>query len=318
MLRYIALRLLRALATLFVAVSATFLLLRLLPGDPVSAMVHPGTPPEIQARLLADFGLDRPLWAQYVAYLSQLAQGNLGQSFRQAAPVTRILMEHLPWTVILMGTALVVTLLVAIPLGIVAAVRRGSRADRTIQMIGILGNSLFVPSVAILLLYVGAFQLGWFPIGGAIDPDATGLAAYGSLVHHLTLPVLGLVLLQLGQFVLVLRTNLAEALGEDYVRLARGMGVAERRVVLVHALRNALLPTVTLIGVQAGLLVGGAVLTETIFAYPGVGRLIYESVTELDFPILQGAFILLAGTVIVANLIADLAYAVLNPLVRSL
>lgn len=316
-MRFIGLRLARGLLTLWFAVTVTFFLVRLLPGDPVLAVADPNMTEELRRKLLADFGLDKPLAAQYVDYLGQLLHGNLGMSFRQSVPVTTVLMERLPWTLILTGSAMAVTIVLGIPLGVLAATRAKGWLDRVIQLTGVTAQSLFVPSVGIFLMYVLGVWLGWFPIGGAVDLDATGLAATASMVHHLVLPCLSLVLIQLGGYVLTMRTTLIEALGEDYVSLARAKGVRPGTVVWKHALRNALLPTTTIAGLQLGTLVGGAVLTETIYAYPGIGRAIYEAVGQLDFPVLQGAFVLLAAAVVVANLITDVAYGILDPRVRT-
>ncbi len=317
LLRFASVRLLRGLLTLWFAVSVTFFLVRLLPGDPALAVASPTMTEDQRERMLSDFGLDQPLLVQYVTYLGELVQGNLGLSFQQSVPVLDVLLERLPWTLILTGSALVVTLLIGLPLGVLAATRRGGAIDRTVQVGGVVGQSLFVPTVGIALLYVFGLWLGWFPIGGAIDSDVYGLEAYASLLRHLVLPCLSLVFLQIGAYVLTLRTNLIDALGEDYCNVARAKGAPEKRVVWKHALRNALLPTTTLVGLQLGFLVGGAVLTETIFAYPGIGRAIYESVGQLDFPVMQGAFVLLAATVVVANLVTDLVYGLLDPRVRT-
>ncbi|WP_298331103.1 ABC transporter permease [Haloactinopolyspora sp.] len=317
LLRFAGVRVLRGVLTLWFAVSVTFFLVRLLPGDPALAIASPTMTEEQRAHLLAEFGLDQPLLVQYVTYLGELVQGNLGISFRQSQPVLDILLERLPWTLILTSSALVVTLAIGLPLGVLAATHRGGAIDRAVQIGGVVGQSLFVPTVGIALLYAFGLGLGWFPIGGAIDSDVYGLEAYVSMLRHLVLPCLSLVVLQIGAYVLTLRTNLIDALGEDFCNVARAKGAPERTVVWKHALRNALLPTTTLVGLQLGFLVGGAVLTETIFAYPGVGRAIYESVGQLDFPVMQGAFVLLAATVVVANLITDLAYGVLDPRVRA-
>ncbi|GGL94776.1 MULTISPECIES: ABC transporter permease [Micromonospora] len=316
MARFVLSRAVKAVLTVWIAITATFFLLRLLPGDPTTLMVEGDMTPEMQEALLRTYGLDRPLWEQYVSYLRELTQGNFGISFRQIQPVTDILVERLPWTLLLAGTAFLVTIAVGIPIGVYAAVHRGRWPDKILQAAGIGGHALFVPSVAMLLLvYLGA-QAGWFPIGGAIDPDTRGLGAYLSLAHHLVLPVASLVLVQLGPYALTLRTNMIEVLGEDYIRAARARGLSTRRRVWKHGLRNAILPALTLMGLQLGTLVGGAVLTETVFAYPGVGRLIFEAVGQRDYPVLQGAFIMLAVTVVVANTLTDLLYAVLNPRIR--
>lgn len=314
--RFALRRLLRGVVTIWFAVTVTFLMLRLLPGDPALAVATPNMTRETRQALLHQYGLDQSLAVQYGKYLWQLLHGNLGVSFSQSVPVTTALMERLPWTLLLTLSALVVTMIIGVPLGVVAASRRGFW-DRTVQLSGVVGQSLFVPSIGIFLLYFLGLKLRWFPIGGAYTENTYGLAWYGSVLRHLVLPCLSLVLVQLGSYVLTLRSTLIDALGEDYCMLARANGLGERKVVWKHALRNALLPTTTLVGLQLGFVVGGAVLTETIYAYPGIGRGIYEAVTQLDFPVLQGAFVLLSATVIVANLLTDLAYGLLDPRVRT-
>jgi peptide/nickel transport system permease protein len=298
-------------------VTVTFFLVRLLPGDPVLAVAAPGMTEEIRQTQLQQFGLDRPLLVQYFAYLRELVQGNLGVSFLRSQPVSQVLMERLPWTLLLTGAALLVTVILGVPLGVLAATRARGWVDRVVQITGVVGQSLFVPSLGILLLYTLGLMLGWFPIGGAVKSGLTGFSYYLSVLHHLILPCFTLVLAQLASYVLTLRATLIEALGEEYCDLARAKGTRENKVIWKHALRNALLPTTTLIGLQIGFLVGGAVLTETIYAYPGVGRAIYEAVGQLDFPVLQGAFVLLAATVVIANLLTDIAYGFLDPRVRA-
>lgn len=317
MFAYSSKKVVRAVLTVWIAVSITFFLLRLLPADPTLLVVEGDMTPEMQQRLREQYGLDKPLLVQYVLYLGQLLTGNLGVSFRQLTPVAEVLMERLPWTLLLAGSAFVLTILIGIPLGVYAAVGRGKFIDKLVQFLGVTSNALFVPSIAILFLVVGGSVLNWFPIGRAIDPDTRGLAAYASVLHHLALPLLSLVLVQIGPYALTLRTNMLEVLGEDYIKSARSRGLTPRRTVWRHALRNALLPALTLMGLQLGALIGGAVLTETIFAYPGVGRLIYEAVQQLDYPMLQGAFVLLAVTVVIANLLTDMVALVLNPRIRS-
>lgn len=317
MLSYTAKKVLRAVLTIWIAVTVTFFLLRLLPADPTLLVIEGDMTPEMQESLRIRFGLDQPLHVQYGRYLLQLLSGDLGVSFRQLAPVTDIILARLPWTLLLAGTAFLVTIVVGIPLGVRAAVNRGKLVDKSVQLLGTTSNAIFVPSLAILLLVVLAANLALFPIGGAIDPQTRGLAAYGSLFHHLALPLFSLVLVQIGPYALTLRTNMLEVLGEDYIKSARSRGLTQRRIVWRHALRNAILPALTLMGLQLGTLVGGAVLTETIFAYPGVGRLIYESVQQLDYPVLQGAFVMLALTVVLANLATDLIAMLLNPRIRT-
>lgn len=308
----------RGLVTIWFAVTVTFLLLRLLPGDPALAIANPNMTRETRAALLTQYGLDQPLPVQYVKYLWQLLHGNLGISFSQNISVTDALLEMLPWTLLLVGVSLVVTVLLGVPLGVAAAARAGGMLDRIVQIIAVTGQSLFVPSIGILLLYVFGLQLGWFPIGGAYTDGTYGAEWYLSVLSHLVLPGLSLVLVQLGAYVLTVRSTLIEALGEDYVTLARANGLPHRKVLWKHALRNALLPTTTLIGLQVCLyMVGGVILTETVYAYPGIGRGIYDAVIRLDFPVLQGAFLLLAAVVVVVNMITDIVYGLLDPRVKA-
>jgi peptide/nickel transport system permease protein len=305
------------LVTLWFAITITFLLLRLLPGDPATAIASTNMDATMRAELLAKYGLTESLPVQYVKYLLQLAHGDLGVSFSQSEPVSSVLMSRLPWTLLLTGSALLLTVAIGIPLGVLAATHAQGALDRVVQVVGVVGQSLFVPSVGIFFLYVLGLQLQWFPIGGAYYQGVYGAAWYLDVARHLVLPCLSLVLVSLGSYVLTLRSTLIESLGEDFCVLARAKGTRERVVVWKHGLRNALLPTTTLLGLQLGFMVGGAVLTETIFAYPGLGRAIYESVIRLDFPVLQGAFVLLAVTVVLANMITDLAYGLLDPRVRT-
>lgn len=307
----------RGVFTILFAVTVTFLLLRLLPGDPALAIASPNMTDETRAVLLTQYGLDQPLFVQYFLYLGQLVQGNLGTSFTQSVPVIDVLMQRLPWTLLLTFSALLLTIVIGIPLGVLAASHKSRFLDRLVQVFGVTGQSLFVPSVGIVLLFVFGLNLGWFPIGGAYDDGVYGLEWYGSVLWHLILPVVSLTLIQLGSYVLTMRATLIDALGEDYVVLAKAKGVPPRTILWKHAVRNAMLPATTLIGLQLGFLVGGAVLTETVFAYPGIGRGIYEAVTQLDFPVLQGAFLLLATTVVVANLLTDIAYGFLDPRVKT-
>lgn len=317
LLRFTARRVLRGVLTVWFAVTVTFLLLRLLPGDPALAVANPNMTEATRRSLLREYGLDQSLPVQYGKYLWQLLHGNLGVSFTQSVPVTDVLSARLPWTLLLTGTAMVLTILVGVPLGVLAAVRPRGLLDRLVQLGGVVGQSVFVPSAGIFLLYVLGLRLRWFPIGGAYTDGSYGGQWYLSVLRHLVLPAVSLVLVQLGSYVLTLRATLIDCLGEDYCELARANGLPFRVVVWKHALRNALLPTTTLIGLQLGFLVGGAVLTETVFAYPGIGRGIYQAVTELDFPVLQGAFVLLAATVVVANVATDLVYGLLDPRVRT-
>lgn len=316
MSRYMTRRLLRGLLTMLVSVTLTFLILRLMPGDPAEILVNPHMTAEVRQQILVDFGLDKPLWQQYLIYISNLVRGNMGISFKSLLPVSQVIAPRIGWTLLLMGVSFVVTLLLGIPLGVIAAVRRDSALDRLITGISIIGNAIFVPWLAITLLYSLGYLIPLFPIGGAVDIGVTGWARVKSIAAHLVLPVVSLTVINLARYVLFLRTSMVEVLSEDFVRTARAKGLVGFIIVYKHALRNAFLPTLTMMGLQLGYMVGGAVLTETVFAFPGVGRLIYEAVNQHDYPVLQGTFIVLALAVIIANMLTDLLYGLLDPRVR--
>jgi peptide/nickel transport system permease protein len=315
--RFAGRRLLRGIVTIWFAVTVTFLLLRLLPGNPALAVASPDMPAALRGSLLREYGLNQPLAVQYIKYLGQLLHGNLGVSFAQNDNVSTVLSQELPWTLLLMGSSFVITLIIGIPLGVLAARRQGSLVDRAVQVMSVASGSLFVPSAGILLLYVFGVWLRWLPIGGAVSNGSYGIGWYLSIADHLVLPAFSLVLVQIGAYVFTLRSTLIGALREDYADLARSKGARESAVVWKHALRNALLPVTTLAGLQLGFLVGGAVLTETIYAYPGIARGIYTAVTQEDYPVLQGAFLLLAVSVVAANFLTDLAYGLLDPRVQT-
>ncbi len=316
MSQYLIKRLLRGALTLLVSVTVTFLILRLMPGNPADVMADPHMTEELRQSILRDFGLDKPLHIQYFIYLKQLLQGNLGTSFRSLLPVSEIIMSRLPWTLLLTGLSFVITVLLGIPLGVVAATHQGRPLDRVINALAIIGTSVFIPWLALALLYFLGYRWRLFPIGGIKDIGVEGRALVISVLRHLALPLATLVVINLAQYVLFMRTSMVDTLQEDFVRTARSKGLSEQTTIYRHALKHAVLPTITMMGLQLGYLVGGAVLTETVYAYPGLGRLIYEAVTQLDYPVLQGAFILLAVTVIVANILTDLVYSVLDPRIR--
>jgi peptide/nickel transport system permease protein len=317
LVRFAGRRALRGIVTIWFAVTVTFLLLRLLPGNPALAVASPLMPLPLREALLREYGLTQPFIVQYLKYLDQLLHGNLGVSFAQQENVATVLSHELPWTLLLMGSSLLLTLILGIPLGVAAARHPGSLLDRAIQLLSVASGSLFVPSAGILLLFVFGVWLRWLPIGAAYSLNTYGLGWYVSVLQHLLLPALSLVMVQIGNYVFTLRATLIGALHEDYADLARSKGARERSVVWRHALRNALLPVTTLAGLQLGFLVGGAVLTETIYAYPGIARGIYTAVTQEDYPVLQGAFLLLAISVVAANFLTDMAYGLLDPRVRA-
>lgn len=306
---------------LFAAVCLNFALPRLAPGDPVDFLLPPelagSLSPEERRSVLAQFGLDAPLPVQFGRYLEGLFEGNFGYSVRFGRPVRELLLERLPWTLLLVGTSVVLSLVFGAWAGFRAGWRRGSRSDITSLSGFMLVDSMPPFFLAMLLILFFSVYLGLFPIFGAIPVlPAEGLAFVGEVAGRLALPLTALTLASLGTSFLVARSAMISELQEDYVFMAEAKGLP-RKEVRRHAQRNALLPLWTVAFLSVGHIVGGATVIETVFSYPGLGRLIYDSVLSRDYPVLQGSFFLLAVTVVVANVIADLILPVLDPRVRK-
>lgn len=304
---------------LWVAATLNFLLPHLAPGDPV-VYVYGGDAQALSDeqldRLRATFGLDDSLLEQYAAFWTGLAHGDLGLSVQYNRPVVDVLAERVPWTLALVGTATILSALLGTLLGAWAAWRRGSRRDAG-TVTGVLTLDA-MPGffIGMILIAVFAVQLGWFPSYGAATITGQGLARVGEVLTRMVLPVATLVLTTLGGFFLLARAAMVGALDEPFVRLARAKGLTERRVALGHGLRTALLPVYTNLTLAVGALLSGAVVVETVFAYPGLGKLIFDAVTARDYPLLQGAFLLTTVGIVAANLLADLTYPLVDPRVR--
>ena len=307
-------------AVLAAAIALNFALPRLAPGDAVDYLLPPeqagALTPEQRNEILDRFGLNDPMPEQFADYLSGIARGDLLVSVRFGRPVTSLLAERVGWTLLLVGGALVLSTVIGAALGFRSAWRRGTSAD-TGTMAGMMFLDALPPFfVGMLLLLAFSVGLGWFPSYGALAPsDASGLESIGEVLKRAVLPVATLAIAGLGPMYLVARSALVSELSEDYVLMAEAKGLTDREV-RRHAARNALLPVSTVALVGLGTLVGGAAVVETVFSYPGLGRLIYESVLARDYPVIQGAFLLLIVTVVVANLLNDLAYPYLDPRVR--
>lgn len=315
--KYIQKRLFKGAITFFITVTLTFFIVRLMPSDPATMLMDPRMTEAQRQQMLMDFGLDKPLYIQYFTYILNLFKGELGISFMQKREVMDIIMDRLPWTLLLMIITQAITMLVGIPLGIYAGYKRGSIFDQVTNAFAIFGISIFVPWLGFTLLYFFGFRLGLLPIGGAYTPGVEGGIKYFLDVgEHLILPIITLMTIYLANYVLYTRGSVIDVLSEDYIRTARSKGMKENRVLWKHASKNAMIPTVTAAGLMLGRMVGGAVLTETVFAYPGVGRMIYQAVSQQDFPILQGAFIILALSVIVMNILTDVINAYLDPRIK--
>ena len=291
-------------------VTATFAMTLAIPADPVKALLGPHATPEAVERVRAYYCLDRSWLGEYGCYVGRIAHGDLGESFRSKRPVAAIIGEKIWPTAQLALAAILLQLIVGVPLGVIAAVRRGRWPDRVASWLAMLGQSAPTFFVGTLLLYLFAYRFGWFPIGGY------GEGLFGRLAH-LVLPAATLATVGVAYYSRVVRTEMIDALAEDYVRTARTKGVPERRVVVHHALRNALGPLVTLIGLDLGLLLGGAVVTEYIFAWPGLGREVLQAIMEVDLPLILGVVLVSAIAIAVANLLVDLVYLWLDPRLRD-
>lgn len=304
MVAYIFRRLLQSAFVIFGVACVTFLVLRLVPGDPARLMVPPGTSEKVVDALRQKLGTDQPLVVQFGRFLGGLLQGDLGESFRQGRPVLELVLDALPATLALASTTMLTAVLVAVPLGIAAAYRSGGILDRVILIFSLAGQSVPNFWLGVMLVLVFAIRLQWFPAIGMEGP------------RSIVLPTLTLALILVAILVRTVRQSMLEALNEDYVRTARAKGMPETKVVLVHAFKNAAIPLVTILGLQVGFVLGGAFVVELIFDWPGVGLLALEAIRTRDFPVVQGVVILVAAVFTVANLAVDIAYAYLNPRVR--
>jgi peptide/nickel transport system permease protein len=307
---------------LLAALTLNFLLPRAMPGSPLRflagedvGMLAPAQVAEVRAR----YGLDRSLAGQYVTYLRQMATGQWGFSYQLGRPVGSVIRERLPWTLLLVGSSLLVATLFGVVVGAAAAWHRGRAFDTAALTGAIVVDALPTFWLGMLLIAVFAVELRWLPIFGAASPwgPQAGWPYVADVLRHLVLPAGTLTLATLSGTFLVMRYAMLDALGQDYVRTARAKGVPERRVLLGHAVRNALLPVSTVVFLNLGFLVGGATVIETVFSYPGIGTLLYQAVLNRDYPVLQGAFLMLTLSVVLANVVADAVYPLLDPRVRT-
>ncbi len=310
-----------------------FALIRLIPGDPVENLSgERGMDPERRLRLLHQFGLDQPLYTQYFDYIGNVLRGDLGTSLTTHEPVLTEFLTLFPATFELAFFALVFAVCVGLPAGILAAIKRNTVADYAVMGVSLTGYSMPIFWWALLLILLFSVQLGWTPVSGRLAvqfdvPATTGFmlidtlrsgepGAFRSALSHLILPTIALGTIPLAVIARMTRSSMLEVLREDYVRTARAKGLPQLQVVLVHALRNALIPVITVIGLQVGLLLSGAILTETIFSWPGIGNWLIHGVQSRDYPVVQGGILLIATIVISVNLIVDLLYGVINPRIR--
>lgn len=318
MLKLVAERFGYLLLTVWIVTTVTFLLFRLMPGDPTLAYLSPTFNEETRAALLKSFGLDKPLWQQYLIYMGNLLQGDMGTSFLQRVPVAQLLGDALPNTVILTLVALCCAYAFGIVAGAFLAFARGKGVEGFAIPAALATRSAPEFWLGMLLLAGLAFQLGWFPTGGAVAPGSS-LGTVGERLgsamfwHHLVLPALTLTLYLQGLPLLLMRATMLEVMGDEFITMARMKGLSRWSIVMRHAARNALLPVVTAFALGLGASVGGNVVIETVFAWPGVGRVLVQAVQGADYPVAQGAFILISVVLATMNTVADLAYAWLDP-----
>jgi ABC-type dipeptide/oligopeptide/nickel transport system permease component len=303
-LRFIARRLVLTVPVLLGVATLVFSLIHLIPGDPAQAMLGEAASPQDVAELRARLGLDRPLFEQYGRFLRGVTKGDLGRSMRTSQPVTDTIVERMPATFELAMAAMAVAIAFSIPLGIAAAVGRGTVIDHSATTLSLLGISIPNFWLGPLLALIFAVELGWLPVSGR------GTWA------HLVLPAISLGAALAAILARMTRATLLEELREQYVQAARARGVSRRRAVLRHAFRNSLIPIVTLLGLQFGAVLTGAVITETIFSWPGIGRLLIQSIGFRDYPLVQGCILLIAVTYVGVNLLTDLVYGVIDPRIR--
>ncbi|MDE2612628.1 MAG: ABC transporter permease subunit [Burkholderiales bacterium] len=330
MLRFLLTRVALVVPTFIGMTLIAFLMIRLVPGDPIETLAgERGIDPARHAQLVKDYGLDKPVLVQYGVYVGRLLHGDLGKSMITQAPVLSEFEALFPATVELALCAVVFALVLGLPAGMLAAVRRNSVFDHGVMGVSLTGYSMPIFWWGLLLILLFSVQLGWTPVSGRIDvkyffEPVTGLflidawlanepGAWRSALAHLVLPAIVLGTNPLAIIARMTRSAMLEVLGEDYIRTARAKGLSTLRVVALHALRNALLPVVTVIGLQVSVLFTGAILTETIFSWPGVGKWMIEAISRRDYPVLQGGLLLLGGMVMVVNLAVDLAYGIINP-----
>ncbi len=291
-----------------------FAVLHISPGDPAEIMLGPQATHEDITRLRTELGLDEPLPVQYARWMGRVLQGDLGRSLWMKRPVLGEVLRRFQATVILAASALLLSTLGGIALGVLSAARRNSLLDRLSALASLFGASMPSFWLGIVLMVIFALWLGWLPASGMFAPYGGG--GVGDLLSHLVLPTVTLAAASLTIIARLTRSTMLDVLGQDFVRTARAKGVRESFVVVRHALRNALIPTVTVVGVQAGYLLGGAVLTETVFAWPGVGTLMVQGILARDFPLVQGCVLVIALGFVLVNLAVDVLYATLDPRIR--
>jgi len=309
--RYLLKTLITIIPTLFGVVTIVFLLIHLAPGDPALAILGPYVTADSVQELRKSLGLDQPLYLQYVKFLGNLLRGDLGRSLVTRQPVLLEILLPLPYTIHLALSGVLISLILGIPVGVISAVRRNTFLDYFMRATSISGISVPVFLLAIILMWIFSYHLRWFPIIGAGEPSS-----WWSILYHLVLPATTIGISMAVLIMRLTRSCMLEVLSQDYVRTARAKGLAEKAVILFHALKNALLPIVTVVGLSMGQLLGGAILTETVFARQGVGKLLIDSIFARDYPQVQGTVLFFACAVIFVNVVVDIIYRFLDPRIK--
>ncbi len=304
MVRYVSTRILQAILILLGVSFITFLLLYILPADPAVQIAGRSATPETVASIRAELGLDQPLFVQYLDYMANLLQGDLGRSYLQKTEVGSLIMSRIGPSLSLMFFAILIELLIGLSAGIIAAINRGKIWDKLFMVLSFIAVSAPQFIVSILMLYVFAVKLGWFPIGG-----------YGDPIDYV-LPALTLGLLGSGWYSRVMRSSMLEVMRQDYIRTARAKGAPLTRIVRVHAVKNAVLPIVAMIGLDIGIFMGGIVVVESVFGWPGIGQLAWQAIQRVDIPIIMGVTLVSAVAIVLGNLIADLIAPFVDPRIK--
>lgn len=313
MLFYIFKRILMTIPVMVIVALFVFLMLRLSPGDPAAVIAGDYATAEDVQRIREQLGLSEPIVVQFTRWLGQLAQGDLGTSIFSNKPVSQLIAQRIEPTMFLALTTIVFSVLVAVPLGTIAAYRAGSWIDRVVMLFSVGGFSVPVFVLGYLLIYVLSLKLRWLPVQGYKSPFTEGI---GPFFAHITLPTLTLSVIFIALIARMTRASVIEVLEEDYVRTARAKGQSELKVLMRHALRNAAVPIITVIGIGIALLIGGVVVTESVYNIPGLGRLVLDAVLARDYPIIQGLILFFSFIYIVLNLLIDLSYSLLDPRIR--
>lgn len=312
MLKLILKRLVDLIPTLLVVATTVFIITRLIPGDPAAVLLGPQASPDEIAKMRETLGLNEPMYIQYIDFLGNLLKGDLGTSLGYHQPVLSLILERFPNTLLLSVCALAIALLIGIPAGIISATRQYSVWDYAVMILSLVGVSMPIFWLGVMLVLYFSVHLGWLP--------ATGMGSmtegFGSVLTHLVLPSLALSTIPMATFARITRSSMLEVIRQDYIKTARAKGLREFFVVWKHALKNAMTPLLTVMGMQISSMLGGAVLTETIFSWPGMGRLVVDAIENRDFVVVQGTVLFIAVIFVLINLLVDILYTVVNPRVN--